>query len=265
MNIKMDIKMEIKMSEISDRITSMYNDIISDHRFNGEIQPETSLDDLRTLLASKQNKSWHLTLDRGHLQPLDLVVRPIQCVRDLKRIVRAAWTRQQMVSSNLVRQRCINWRGIWTTHRLALTTDSSLLDQSTAGSRILKILSRDLDKLKDCGVSDGSHLRFVRVRRVKKKLGLDKSARHDLKRNSMGNARQQVYSTISAMPPPWRITTAGSANAHVQGTPFRVQSNQPMLGIYQYGNLPPYSHPYNAYMGSYPPPIPRMYYPPPPK
>ncbi|KAH6589753.1 hypothetical protein BASA50_009845 [Batrachochytrium salamandrivorans] len=203
---------ERALDESLQRIKRLYLELLSDPCLEGRVHPDSSLDELRSLLAERKGATWTLTLQRFNLEPLAIIVRPTQTLWDLKKAVQRAWTRlhtrsreetsDQQSGSDLHRQplshhvaeseylrRGINWHGIWKTHTLALLTHSvdvadghipaasadSAASSSTAtmlhdhyhASHISKVFSNDRLQLNRLGLSDGSQLRFVRIRRVK--------------------------------------------------------------------------------------------------
>jgi hypothetical protein len=136
---KMDPQtLEQKIGQLETAITRLSQDPLLK-----DIPSDATILELEQFVAQTQGHAIHITVDRGPLEAVHVLVHRHATIAQLKQLVRSAIERQLRKTT----RRRINWTCIWRQHCLALGTQR-LLDERA--------------RLHDLGIVDGARLRFIR-------------------------------------------------------------------------------------------------------
>ncbi|KAI7854182.1 hypothetical protein BDC45DRAFT_508854 [Circinella umbellata] len=123
--------------QLKERLETLLKDeLLSD------ISTSTTIEQVNTLIDIEKGHAYRITIDRGPLNSLSLVVSQGTSVRDIKRLI------QTTISHTTNTNRKISWKYIWQSHCL-LFNGQRLLNDNAVVSQL--------------GISQGSILKFSKL------------------------------------------------------------------------------------------------------
>ncbi|KAL1915135.1 uncharacterized protein VTP21DRAFT_7616 [Calcarisporiella thermophila] len=124
-----------------DALSALFHSLLQDPLLS-DLPPDPTLQEIDHLIALEQGAAVRISILRGSLAPLSVIVHQSATVAELKQLVQTAATRANQGS-----KRKINWRYIW--NRYCLVFEG----QKLAGEKT---------RLDTLGIRAGSQIRFVR-------------------------------------------------------------------------------------------------------
>ncbi|KAG2186221.1 hypothetical protein INT43_002659 [Umbelopsis isabellina] len=110
---------------------SIVESLLEDPLLN-DLTPQVTLEEVKTLIAIEEGRAYRIRIERQRMDAIPLVVSQATTVRQMKKLIQAAFKRMVREQSST---RFVNWKYIWRTHCLVLN-GNKLLDDSVAISSI---------------------------------------------------------------------------------------------------------------------------------
>ncbi|KAI9488395.1 hypothetical protein BDB00DRAFT_848254 [Zychaea mexicana] len=120
-------------------------DVLLKDELLADVPSSPTIEQVDTLTAIEEGRAYRITVDRGPLEPLSIVVNQASSVNDIKRLIRNAIDRDRTATTTKTK---ISWKYIWRSHCL-MFNGQRLLDNNAVVSQL--------------GISQGSVLKFSRL------------------------------------------------------------------------------------------------------
>ncbi|KAI9250471.1 hypothetical protein BDA99DRAFT_563987 [Phascolomyces articulosus] len=133
----------IQQDAFEQQLKERLESLLKDELLN-DIQSSPTIDQVDTLIAIEEGRAYRITIDRGPLDSLSIVVRQASKVHDIKRLIQTAVDHKNTSRSHTK----ISWKYIWRSHCL-IFNGQRLLNDNAAVSQL--------------GISQGSILKFTRL------------------------------------------------------------------------------------------------------
>ncbi|KAI9311963.1 hypothetical protein BX666DRAFT_881339 [Dichotomocladium elegans] len=124
------------MTSLDDRLRALLDDELL-----ADVPKNPTLEDIEKLIAIEQGRAYRIKIDRGHFDPLFIIVKQAFSVRDVKKEIQRAMKNTD--------NHAISWKYIWRTYCL-MTQDGQ------------KRLEDDNAVVSQLGITQHTVLRFAR-------------------------------------------------------------------------------------------------------